>query len=52
MTRKAAPPQAEDNSRRAELVRTAARRFRDQGYERTTVRDLGHAVGLQSGSRF
>ena len=52
MTRKAAPPQAEDNSRRAELVRTAARLFRDQGYERTTVRDLGNAVGLQSGSLF
>lgn len=52
MTRKAAPTQAEDNSRRAELVRTAARLFRDQGYERTTVRDLGNAVGLQSGSLF
>jgi AcrR family transcriptional regulator len=33
-------------------VRTAARLFRDQGYERTTVRDLGNAVGLQSGSLF
>ncbi len=52
MTRKAAPPPPEDNSRRAELVRTAARLFRDQGYERTTVRDLGNAVGLQSGSLF
>ncbi|MDC7706996.1 TetR/AcrR family transcriptional regulator [Vogesella indigofera] len=42
----------EDNSRRMELVRAAARLFRDQGYERTTVRDLGNAVGLQSGSLF
>ena len=33
-------------------MRTAARLFRDQGYERTTVRDLGNAVGLQSGSLF
>jgi AcrR family transcriptional regulator len=35
-----------------ELVRIAARLFRDQGYERTTVRDLGDAAGLQSGSLF
>ncbi|KZE31248.1 TetR/AcrR family transcriptional regulator [Crenobacter luteus] len=41
-----------DDSRRMELVRAAARLFRDQGYERTTVRDLGQAVGLQSGSLF
>ncbi|MBV8046553.1 MAG: TetR family transcriptional regulator [Paludibacterium sp.] len=40
------------NSRRMELVLAAASLFRDQGYERTTVRDLGHAVGLQSGSLF
>ena len=26
--------------------------FRDQGYERTTVRDLGNAVGMQSGGLF
>lgn len=44
---------AHDNgSRRMELVLAAATLFRDQGYERTTVRDLGHAVGLQSGSLF
>ncbi|BAK76555.1 transcriptional regulator, TetR family [Pseudogulbenkiania sp. NH8B] len=42
----------EENSRRMELVRAAAKLFRDQGYERTTVRDLGNAVGLQSGSLF
>ncbi|AUH51510.1 TetR family transcriptional regulator [Chromobacterium sp. ATCC 53434] len=44
------PP--EENSRRMELVRAAAVLFRDQGYERTTVRDLGSAVGMQSGSLF
>lgn len=48
--KKSFPP--EENSRRMELVRVAARLFRDQGYERTTVRDLGQAVGLQSGSLF
>ena len=42
----------EENSRRMELVRAAARLFRDRGYERTTVRDIGNAVGLQSGSLF
>ena len=45
-------PVTEDNSRKAELVRVAARLFRDHGYERTTVRDIGNAVGLQSGSLF
>ena len=44
--------QPEENGRRMELVRAAAKLFRDQGYERTTVRDLGNAVGLQSGSLF
>jgi AcrR family transcriptional regulator len=34
------------------LVLAAATLFRDHGYERTTVRDLGSAVGLQSGSLF
>lgn len=50
--RKETPTVSEENSRRMELVRAAARLFRDQGYERTTVRDLGNAVGLQSGSLF
>lgn len=49
---KKTPPLPEENTRRMELVRAAARLFRDQGYERTTVRDLGNAVGLQSGSLF
>lgn len=33
-------------------MREAARLFRDKGYERTTVRDLAAAVGIQSGSLF
>ena len=41
-----------DKSRRDELIDAAAHLFREQGYERTTVRDLAQAVGMQSGSLF
>jgi AcrR family transcriptional regulator len=34
------------------LVQSAARLFREKGYAHTTVRDLGKAVGLLSGSLF
>lgn len=34
------------------LVEAAATLFREKGYERTTVRDLADAVGMQSGSLF
>jgi AcrR family transcriptional regulator len=37
---------------REAILRAAARLFREKGYERTTVRDLANAVGLQSGSLF
>ncbi|KAA1176277.1 TetR/AcrR family transcriptional regulator [Marinobacter salinexigens] len=37
---------------RGRLLQEAARLFRDKGYERTTVRDLAAAVGIQSGSLF
>ena len=37
---------------RGRLLTEAARLFRDKGYERTTVRDLAAAVGIQSGSLF
>jgi TetR/AcrR family transcriptional regulator, cholesterol catabolism regulator len=37
---------------RGRLLREAAGLFRDKGYERTTVRDLAAAVGIQSGSLF
>ena len=39
-------------NRRAELVRTAARLFREKGFDATTVRDIAHAVGMRSGSPF
>jgi len=37
---------------RVALVKAAAQLFRSKGYERTTVRDLANAVGMQSGSLF
>ena len=37
---------------RGKLLQTAAHLFRSKGYERTTVRDLASAVGIQSGSIF
>jgi len=42
----------EEKTRRAELVAAASKLFKEQGYERTTVRDLAQAVGMQSGSLF
>ena len=39
-------------SARGKLLQAAARLFRRKGYERTTVRDLATAVGIQSGSIF
>lgn len=41
-----------DDSPRGKLLSAAARLFRDQGFERTTVRDIAREVGLQSGSLF
>lgn len=40
------------NNRREDILREAARLFREKGYERTTVRDLADAVNMQSGSLF
>lgn len=40
------------DSARGKLLSAAARLFRSKGYERTTVRDLAGAVGIQSGSIF
>lgn len=40
------------NSAKGRLLQAAATLFKDKGYERTTVRDLGKAVGIQSGSLF
>jgi len=43
---------ADVDNRRNTLIREASRLFRDKGYDRTTVRDIARAVGLQSGSIF
>ncbi|WP_369602754.1 TetR/AcrR family transcriptional regulator [Hahella sp. SMD15-11] len=40
------------NSPRGRLLAQAAHLFKTRGYERTTVRDLAAAVGIQSGSIF
>lgn len=39
-------------SAKGRLLRAAAHLFKTKGYERTTVRELGAAVGIQSGSLF
>lgn len=39
-------------SARGKLLQVSAHLFRNKGYERTTVRDLASAVGIQSGSLF
>lgn len=39
-------------NRRTEIVRLAARLFREQGFDGTTVRDIAAAVGMRSGSPF
>ncbi len=41
-----------DANRRAEIVRRAARLFREKGFDGTTVRDIAAAVGMRSGSPF
>lgn len=41
-----------DDSPRGRLLAAAAHLFRNRGFERTTVRDLAQAVGIQSGSIF
>ena len=46
------PSFTDPESPRGRLLRQAAHLFRDKGYERTTVRDLAAAVGIQSGSIF
>ena len=43
---------AAPDNRRADLVRAAARLFREKGFDGTTIRDIAHAVGMRSGSPF
>lgn len=43
---------ADVDNRRNTLIREASRLFREKSYDRTTVRDIARAVGLQSGSIF
>lgn len=54
MTRGLAPRTSPDGEadRRGRVIAAAARLFRRNGYERTTVRELADAVGLRSGSLF
>jgi len=40
------------DSAKGRLLQAAATLFKEKGYERTTVRDIGKAVGIQSGSLF
>lgn len=47
--RKPLPP---DESRRADLLRAAARLFIEKGFAATTTRDIAEAVGMRSGSPF
>ena len=46
------PLKTDDDSRRSDLVEKSARLFREKGYEKTTVRDIAAAAGMQAGSWF
>ncbi len=50
--RRGRPPAGDESGLRHEIVAASARLFRTQGYERTSVRDIAAAVGIQSGSWF
>ncbi|MGO4377806.1 TetR/AcrR family transcriptional regulator [Pseudoduganella sp. RAF53_2] len=41
-----------DANRRGELLRVAARLFREKGFDGTTTRDIADAAGMRSGSPF
>lgn len=50
--RRMPPVNGIDDSPRGKVLSAAAHLFREQGYERTTVRDIAARVGIQSGSLF
>ncbi len=50
--RRAEASASEDDSRRNELIAKSAKLFREKGYEKTTVRDIAAAAGMQAGSWF
>jgi len=45
-------PAGDERNRRQALVRAAARLFRDQGFDGTTIRQIAAAAGMRSGSPF
>ena len=51
----AKPPSAEASAnpnRRADVIRAAARLFREKGFDGTTTRDIAAAAGMRAGSPF
>ena len=51
-TPRTATTTAAPDNRRADLIRVAAKLFREKGFDGTTIRDIAHAVGMRSGSPF
>lgn len=49
---KKAPEAIDEGNRRQELLRAAARLFRQQGFAATTTRDIAAAAGMRAGSPF
>lgn len=47
-----APAPTDDRNRREGVLRAAARLFRDQGFDGTTIRQIAGASNMQSGSPF
>ncbi|WP_223673158.1 TetR/AcrR family transcriptional regulator, partial [Proteus terrae] len=41
-----------DDGRRGEIIRAAAKLFRDKGYDGASMRAIANAVGMQCGSPF
>ena len=44
--------QKHDDGRRGDIVRAAAKLFRDKGYDGASMRAIANAVGMQCGSPF